>query len=259
MTNAQNLGRSAGYKKAIDLGIKGKIEWIATMDNRVRHSHAVLDGEKIEVGEKFSNGCRYPADPNGVGSEIYNCRCTTGFVLDGIEDDSNAYRIADNGMSYEEWKTFHSKMLNNSAMFRKKGEPFRGKVNIPSAVINKVTKKIRKKGAEIRTAEGEVLYRMNKEGASAATYGDIIFIRDDGVTISDILEETRHVEQNNSGLNDDKPAKLRILLNEIEAKEFILSCEKNYNIPREEIELTKEQLQSYRRQLDDYYRQNKSD
>jgi HK97 family phage portal protein len=50
-------------------------EWIATKDSRVRHSHASIDGEIVEVGKTFSNGLRYPGDANGDASETVNCRC----------------------------------------------------------------------------------------------------------------------------------------------------------------------------------------
>jgi HK97 family phage portal protein len=50
-------------------------EWISTRDARTRHTHAAQDGEIVAVGEKFSNGLRYPGDANGDGSETVNCRC----------------------------------------------------------------------------------------------------------------------------------------------------------------------------------------
>lgn len=105
MTGAQNAGRIDSYRRAQGMGIELRQEWLATLDHRTRHSHRRLDGERVEVGEKFSNGLKYPGDPDGGrGSEIYNCRCTLVPVVEGV-DQSDAPRNSKLGnMSYEEWK-----------------------------------------------------------------------------------------------------------------------------------------------------------
>lgn len=111
-TNAENAGRSDSYKRAKEMGIKMMQVWLATLDGRTRDSHRSLDGEKIPVGDKwhhpkFSNGLRFPADPQGAAHEVWNCRCTLIAEVDGVN-----YNLADDtqrnsklgGMSYEEWK-----------------------------------------------------------------------------------------------------------------------------------------------------------
>lgn len=50
-------------------------QWDSTLDSRTRGSHQKLDGEIVNVNEKFSNGLLYPGDPNGIASEVVNCRC----------------------------------------------------------------------------------------------------------------------------------------------------------------------------------------
>lgn len=72
-TSAQNGGRINAYRRAESMGIKTLKVWLATPDSRVRDSHARLDGEERETEEEFSNGCRYPGDPNGDPAEVYNC------------------------------------------------------------------------------------------------------------------------------------------------------------------------------------------
>ena len=105
VTGAENAGRVSSYERAERLGIKLKQEWLATLDARTRSSHIQLDGEKIEVGEKFSNGLRFPGDPDGEDSEVYNCRCTLIAAVDGIEDDkAERYSELSKGTSYDEWK-----------------------------------------------------------------------------------------------------------------------------------------------------------
>lgn len=107
MTGAQNAGRVDSYRRAQGMGIGLRQEWLATLDQRTRHSHRRLDGERVEVGEEFSNGLRYPGDPEGGRkSEIYNCRCTLVPVIEGL-DQSDAPRNSKlGGMSYEEWKSY---------------------------------------------------------------------------------------------------------------------------------------------------------
>lgn len=112
VTGAQNAGRMDSYAAADKMGIKLKKEWLATLDSRTRHSHAMLDGEQVEQDDKFSNGCRFPGDPQGPPWEIYNCRCTLIAAVDGV-DTYSAQRRARNpetgewelipDMTYQEW------------------------------------------------------------------------------------------------------------------------------------------------------------
>ena len=108
-TAAQNAGREQSYKDAQAKGIEMEQMWIATLDNRTRHSHRWLDGERKPVGEPFSNGCRYPADPEGAPAEIYNCRCTLRAVVKGLERRSGLTRVTAEGQSYEQWKNEKAK------------------------------------------------------------------------------------------------------------------------------------------------------
>lgn len=73
VTGAQNAGRLDSYYAAEKMGIKCRKQWMATLDGRTRHSHAMLDGEIVDNDKKFSNGCRFPGDPQGRPEEIYNC------------------------------------------------------------------------------------------------------------------------------------------------------------------------------------------
>lgn len=112
VTGAQNAGRMDSYAAAEKMGIKLKKRWIATLDGRTRHSHAMLDGEKVDQDKKFSNGCRFPGDPQGPPWEIYNCRCTLIAAVDGVDTSTGQRRArnADTGetevisdMTYAEW------------------------------------------------------------------------------------------------------------------------------------------------------------
>lgn len=107
VTGAQNAGRIDSYTAAKKMGIKLKKEWLATLDGRTRHSHAMLDGEQVDNEKKFSNGCMFPGDPNGPAAEVYNCRCALIAAVDGV-DTSDAKRRDGYGvmpdMTFAQWQ-----------------------------------------------------------------------------------------------------------------------------------------------------------
>lgn len=107
-TAAQNAGRVDSYKDAQKMGIDLRQQWVATLDGRTRDSHRMLDGEIQEVGKKFSNGCKYPGDPEARPAEIYNCRCTLIAAIKGFERDLSDLGLRNSKlgeMGYEKWKT----------------------------------------------------------------------------------------------------------------------------------------------------------
>lgn len=126
VTGAQNAGRMDSYAAAQKMGIKLKKEWLATLDARTRHSHAMLDGEQVAQDKKFSNGCRFPGDPQGPPWEIYNCRCTLIAAVEGVDTSTAQRRVrnADTGqtevisnMTYAEWTGWkkHTKQVASAA------------------------------------------------------------------------------------------------------------------------------------------------
>lgn len=104
ITSAHSLGKLKGYERAAGMGIGVKKQWLAALDSRTRGSHRHLDGETVGLDEEFSNGLKYPGDPDGPGSEVYNCRCTLVPVIDGVEYDEVERANKLGKMSYEEWK-----------------------------------------------------------------------------------------------------------------------------------------------------------
>lgn len=105
VTAAENAGRAASYARAEQMGIKLRQEWVATIDGRTRHSHRMLDGERIEVGGVFSNGCRYPGDPSAPYVETANCRCTMVAVVEGYEQDEDRWAKLESSATYDQWKS----------------------------------------------------------------------------------------------------------------------------------------------------------
>lgn len=112
-TSAENAGRMVSFERAERMGIDMEVEWLATIDSRTRESHVELDGERIGVGETFSNGLRYPGDPAGAPEEVYNCRCRANGRVVGFNgergdwaDETGGERWSrlPAGVTYEDWK-----------------------------------------------------------------------------------------------------------------------------------------------------------
>lgn len=93
-TAAQNAGRLDSYIRAEQMGIQLKKQWLATLDNRTRHTHAALDGQTRDNDKPFQvDGYEimFPGDPSAPGHLVYNCRCTLIAAVEGV-DMSDALR-----------------------------------------------------------------------------------------------------------------------------------------------------------------------
>lgn len=110
-------------------------------------------------------------------------------------------------------------------------------------------------GVTILRGTEEVEKHLDFVDAQASNVGEDIVLFRRKISVSAILEETHHVIQNKCGLNDDKDFELRTILNEIDAKEFLLRVAGQYGIPRQEIEETKVQLKKYQTALKEYYKE----
>lgn len=75
---ATNQGQLKAYE---DAGIKQK-EWLTAGDEKVRDSHATMNGQVVDLHQSFTTGLGtklgYPGDRSGLAdaSEVVNCRCT---------------------------------------------------------------------------------------------------------------------------------------------------------------------------------------
>ena len=110
VTGAQNAGRMDSYVAAEKMGIKLKKSWLATIDGRTRHEHALLDGQTVDTDKPFKvDGYElmFPGDPSGPAHLTYNCRCTMIAEVEGA-DTSNAKRRDRDGvipdMTFKEWE-----------------------------------------------------------------------------------------------------------------------------------------------------------
>lgn len=111
-----------------------------------------------------------------------------------------------------------------------------------------MTFRARKEGAVILRGGEDVEAYLDARHADALTIEKAILFRAQ-VTLSEVLEEVYHFEQNLKGLNSDKDAVLRGILNEIDAKRYLLDNVQTYRIPRKETEDTIRQLKIYEQML----------
>ena len=88
-------------------------QWDATLDAKTRTSHQQVDGEIRELDEKFSNGLRFPGDPQGSAGEVINCRCVllqrARWALDDdelkiLQERANYFGL-DKAESFNDYKT----------------------------------------------------------------------------------------------------------------------------------------------------------
>jgi len=114
-TETQNAGRYAGYHRAADMGVNLTIEWVATLDNRTRHDHRMLHGQRRKLDEPFEVAVEgdviqifYPGQSAGSSdipqSMIWGCRCTLIAWVEGFEGDTVKEAPGMAGLSFEEWR-----------------------------------------------------------------------------------------------------------------------------------------------------------
>lgn len=73
------------YRDAVRWGMKYK-QWITMRDERVRHTHALVDGVIVKIDEFFHVGdcqMRFCKDVlYGTPEEVINCRCVTRYLTE---------------------------------------------------------------------------------------------------------------------------------------------------------------------------------
>lgn len=102
--DAEVKARYDGLRRSEAMGNKHTKIWRTAGDNRVRDSHAAIDGEEVSVDALFSNGLKRPKDPNGRPEEVYNCRCT--ILWDGTSGATRSARQGEVTGSYKKSSSF---------------------------------------------------------------------------------------------------------------------------------------------------------
>ena len=133
--------------------------------------------------------------------------------------------------------------------FRRRKKAADGHEIIDKATYNKLTKKfLRSGGIIIRGAEADKYLKSRGAHALYLAGASVAFISDDA-TVSDVLEEMYHAEQDRKNLFGSEFNKDVLLKREIDAQKYLLKVAEKYKIPQEETELTKRNLIDYLKNL----------
>ena len=124
-----------------------------------------------------------------------------------------------------------------------------GQEIIDKPTYNKLTKKfLRNGGIIIRGEDARKHLESQNAYASYMIGGNFAFIRDDA-TISDVLEEMYHAEQDRQNIFSNYPDKEILLRREIEAQKYLISVVEKYKIPLEQTKVTQQNLARYETRL----------
>lgn len=136
----------------------------------------------------------------------------------------------------------------STEMYRRKiGD--RGREVIDKPTYSKLTKKfVRTGGVIIRGEEAKRHLDSIGKGASYCRGGYYAYIRDDA-TISEVLEEMYHAQQDRKGMFNEYPDDEIQIRREIDAQHYLISMEKRYKIPIEEQLETRQSLNEYEEDL----------
>lgn len=107
--NASGFAQHNYHQDLSKNGIQMAKQWVATLDQRTRSSHATMNGTQVLMDEPFlmPNGreMQYVGDSNGGAANVINCRCVIVYV--DVEDDVTDSKVpeqqppADSGDEFE--------------------------------------------------------------------------------------------------------------------------------------------------------------
>ena len=104
----QSSAKQKSYEDAEAMGIKIEKQWLSTLDEKTRTSHQTVDGQRVEINEKFTVDGKQADGPRlfGIAWLDINCRCTTIPVVKDIApefrvDNTTGKRIK--YTNYQDW------------------------------------------------------------------------------------------------------------------------------------------------------------
>lgn len=235
----------AARRHAVDLLEEGGAD-----EQTIQNARASFQAVSQEY-TRFSKAMGLPQQRERVGTALAGMKYEENPTPKPMKTDTQTVEIPLD-------KSEKSGIIDTEMYRRKDYKPRENVKPVSEKVFNDLTIEAKKDGAEvIRCEYGDSLYKHLKENnATASCIGDVLIFRPDA-TISEVLEETYHFQQNRKEMNADKDVILRTILNEIDAKKFILRNAKKYGVPRAEIEEITAHLEQYTKELEEYYKKGK--
>ena len=124
-----------------------------------------------------------------------------------------------------------------------------GQQIIDKPTYNKLTKAFIKHGGIIQD-DDEAVEHLRRSGAHAAYLPSLnVILVSTEATVSDILEETYHAEQDRTHMYGEFVTDEVLLRREIDAQNYLISMKDRYKIPDEEIQETRANLAKYEQRL----------
>lgn len=245
-----NDARKAAKSKGADV-VK---QWDAALDGKTRPNHRQLDGQIREVDEPFEVGGMKAMFPGDFGdpAEDCNCRCTADTRARWALDDDELQTLKERAEFFgldkaKDFEDFKKKYIPASEQYRRKTADD-GHQIIDKPTYQKLTKPFIKHGGIIIRGQEAEGHLKDRAYASYLPGMNTAFIRDDA-TISDVLEEMYHAEQDRTNMFGEILTDEVLLRREIEAQKHLISLTDRYKIPSEEVEVTKKSLADYEQQL----------
>ena len=217
ITAAQNAGRLDTYHAAQDMGIKLKKQWLATLDNRTRHAHAMLDGQTVDVDKPFKvDGYEimYPGDSFAPGYLVYNCRCTQVSVLDDVDtsggmrwarDPETRESVLVKDMTYAEWAGWKKEIEKPAVNAFGKQISFDAKI-AENERFNQSVSLIKQLSTQYKTKLQEVRVGSKNSAGSVQISGTIMNLssKDSATAIHEFAHSFSMENQTKFGLYDEK-------------------------------------------------------
>lgn len=151
--------------------------------------------------------------------------------------------------------------MNDSTEFLRRKKSTDGHEIIDKPTYNKLIKKFVSLGGVIIGGESAAEHlKFSGAYASYISGANAAFISDEA-TVSDVLEEMYHAEQDRKNLFGTQITKEVLLHREIDAQKYLLRVAEKYKIPAEETAITKQNLIYYEGQLKNFLAEgaNKND
>lgn len=215
VTGAQNAGRLDTYVAAENMGIHVRKQWLATLDNRTRHAHAMLDGQTVDNDKPFEvDGYElmFPGDASAPGYLVYNCRCTMIAALDGLESGTRRARDPNTGewvlvkdMSYAEWAGWKQELKKPSLNIFGEEIAFSQKI-LNDSGFNDSVNIIKRLASEYKTKLKEVKPGAKMAAGSVQISGTVMNLssKQQNTAIHEFAHSISLENQTKFGLYDEK-------------------------------------------------------